>query len=278
MKKFVSVLLICALMLCTCGCKPKSSRTLIREARNNHGDCEVVSVTEEDDSVEVVLHDELQDFDYVVRSYMVDVNLDGSSFGQAESSSDTFSEELANMVFENIEDELEVICEEMGTSYLAQDETIYLLPVIVAEDEESGIEAGIRVAELVQEYNLDGRMDGWQIVVQDTHRDRFGHVALPDISFVNNVQETINGYLDTARTYDDGAVYLRTEEVPFNETGCDYSLVVSSFEDEYPRSEDELVTLYFFEDSNGEEFWIASFSVQDPDTGYFGKATNFYNR
>ena len=95
--------------------------------------------------------------------------LDGGRIGRARSSTDTFYEELANMVFENIEDELEAICEETGTSYLAQDDTIYLLPVIVAEDEESGIEAGIRVAELVREYNLDGRMDSWSIVIQDPH-------------------------------------------------------------------------------------------------------------
>ncbi len=277
MKRLLSVILACAMVLTLSSCKPKSSRTLIREARNNHGDYEVVSVTSDDDSVEVVLHDELQDFDYVVRSYMVDMNLDGSSFGQAESSSDTFCEELANMVFENIEDELEVICEETGTSYLAQDDTIYLLPVIEAEDEESGIEAGIRVAELVREYNLDGRMDSWSIVIQDPHNYRYGHVGLTDIHFVDNYQETINGYLELARTYDDGARYLRGEEMPFSETGCDLDLV-SSFEDDHPTSEDDIVTLYYFEDSNGEEFWIASFSLQDPDTGYFDKATNFYNR
>lgn len=277
MKKIVSVILICSMLICMTACRPQSSRELIREARNEHGDCEVVSVTEEDDSVEVVLHDELQDFDYLVRSYMVDVNLDGGRVGRARSSTDTFYEELANMVFENIEDELEAICEETGTSYLSQDDTIYLLPVIVVEDEESGIEAGIRVAELVREYNLDGRMDSWSIVIQDPHNYRYGHVGLTDICFVDNYQETINGYLELARTYDDGARYLRGEEMPFSETGCDLDLV-SSFEDDHPTSEDDIVTLYYFEDSNGEEFWIASFSLQDPNTGYFDKATNFYNR
>nr|MCR5049372.1 hypothetical protein [Saccharofermentans sp.] len=69
----LSLSVISSVILVT-GCSPESARGLIRQARRDHGPCEVVSQTTDDEGSVVVLRDELQGFEYQVSSNMADIN------------------------------------------------------------------------------------------------------------------------------------------------------------------------------------------------------------
>lgn len=182
MKKVLSVVLILTLVLGLASCAmPKSANALIREAEAKHGKCTVVSIEKADGGYTVVLHDELQDFDYTVRSFKDQFEADGAKFGSYADKRDSFEESLADKVISEVEDELDRICEETGTRYLKdRSKSIYLLPSVFANDEESGRKAIEAFAGVIQKHNLEGRMDNWTMIVfKDSDRLRSGETKLP---------------------------------------------------------------------------------------------------
>jgi len=63
-KWLVKILLLFIIVLFTSGCgEVKSKKSLYKWAKNEYGDCTIVSMTETDDKTVVVLHDTLQDFE-----------------------------------------------------------------------------------------------------------------------------------------------------------------------------------------------------------------------
>ena len=89
MKKALSILLSCLFLIGTSSCAPKNANQLISQARREHGSCTVVSKTTADGETTVVLHDELQDFDYTVRSFRSKINIDGANAGSYPDSRDS---------------------------------------------------------------------------------------------------------------------------------------------------------------------------------------------
>lgn len=281
------------------GCSPKGANSLIRQARRDHGPCEVVSKTTDDEGSVVVLRDELQGFEYRVSSSMTDINIDGASFGSLPSSADTFNWALHFYVLEDAADELDDICEEYGLSEEESNlEDCFWYsadPDIPDQQAQEGIEM---IAGVFQRYNLESRMDGWTIYLEhgdgyltayydqliseyegeDIYSDpeysyilssaggselrRIGSVRLPDTSFRDPAKEAEDYYLEMAQMKDPDAVFVRSEEVPFSETGADLYYVVESYDQPYPRTADDMVMVYYFE-ADGQEFFICNFLVND---------------
>ena len=197
MRKVLSVILVFAFLIGVASCsRPKSANALIREAQDKYGPCTVVKKETTKDGTIVVLHDELQDFDYTVRSFMMDMNVDGASFGSTEQTRDTFLDDLIDKIVADESDELDRICKENGTRYISgHEETIYLLPAIFAEDEESGAKTAEAFAKILQEHNLQGRLDNAELVVykdndsikngktKSTRWKKLGSIKLPETTF-----------------------------------------------------------------------------------------------
>lgn len=105
---------VCALLFCSCSVKSKGS--LISYAKSEFGDCKFVSqeVTGSgNDTVRTVyLIDEDTGIEYTVTSRMVDMNIDGSSFGYAEQTSSDFTNLYIDYIHENASDELSDIEDE----------------------------------------------------------------------------------------------------------------------------------------------------------------------
>ncbi len=82
-KLAITLSFICVMLhsLTSCG-KVKSASELKEYAEKTYGACEIVSQSETDDRTKLILHDELQDFDYSIESVMGSVNVDGASFGR----------------------------------------------------------------------------------------------------------------------------------------------------------------------------------------------------
>ena len=105
---------VCALLFCSCSVKSKGS--LISYAKSEFGDCKFVSQevtgTGNDTVRTVYLIDEDTDIEYTVTSSMVDMNIDGSSFGYTESTSSDFPNLYWDYVIDNAQDDLDEIAEE----------------------------------------------------------------------------------------------------------------------------------------------------------------------
>lgn len=294
----LSLSVISSVILAT-GCSPKSARGLIRQARRDHGPCEVVSQTTDDEGSVVVLRDELQGFEYQVSSNMTDINIDGASFGSVPASSDSFNRALHYYVLEDAAAELEDICAEYG---LTEEESNledcfwYSADSDISDQQaQEGIE---KIADVFQRYNLESRMDGWTIYLEhdegwltayyeqlmndyegeDIYNDpeysyllssagggdlrHIGSVRLPDTSFRDPAKEDEDYYLEMAQMKDPDAVFIRSEEIPFSDTGADLYNVVETYDQQYPRTEDDMVMVYYFE-ADGQEFFICNFLVNN---------------
>jgi len=196
MRKVLFVILVFAFLVGVTSCRPKSANALVSYAQEKYGECTLVSKETTKDCTIVVLHDELQDFDYTVRSFMMDMNVDGASFGSTEQTRDTFLDDLIDKIVADESDELDRICKENGTRYISgHEETIYLLPAIFAEDEESGTKTAEAFAKILQEHNLQGRLDNAELVVykdndsikngktKSTRWKKLGSIKLPETTF-----------------------------------------------------------------------------------------------
>ena len=294
----LSLSVISSVILAT-GCNPKSANGLIRQARRDHGPCEVVSQTTDDEGSVVVLRDELQGFEYRVSSNMTDINIDGASFGSVPSSYDSFNRALHYYVLEDAAAELEDICAEYGlTEEESNLEDCYWYSAdsdISDQQAQEGIE---KIADVFQRYNLESRMDGWTIYLEhdegwltayyeqlmndyegeDIYNDpeysyilssagggdlrHIGSVRLPDTSFRDPAKEAEDYYLEMAQMKNPDAVFIRSEEIPFSDTGADLYYVVETYDQPYPRSEDDMVMVYYFE-ADGQEFFICNFLVNN---------------
>lgn len=290
MKKALSILLSCLFLIGTSSCAPKNANQLISQARREHGSCTVVSKSTADGETTVVLHDELQDFDYTVRSFRSKINIDGANAGSYPDSRDSFDEDLSKKVISNVKDDLDRIAEETGTIYYADSEkTGNLYPVILAKDTESGSKAAISFAEVIQTQNIDHRLDNVEITVyQDSeitrsselgpaYRTRLGSVRLPEITFRDIEKETEANFIQIGLAHDKKAEYLGKEQKTFADTGLDLERVVIYDGESNPTRPDSPVTLYYFRASDGTDFWIGDFSYNYPGDEYFDRAASFRN-
>ena len=89
-----------------------------------------------------------------------------------------------------------------------------------------------------------------------------GSVRLPDTSFRDPAKEAEDYYLEMAQMKNPDAVFIRSEEIPFSDTGADLYYVVETYDQPYPRSEDDMVMVYYFE-ADGQEFFICNFLVNN---------------
>ena len=306
--------MLAAVIITSCfsmtGCKPRSARSLVRQAEREHGPCEVVREDTDDDGTVVVLRDELQGFEYQVSSRVSELNIDGSSFGSFASSADTFDWSLHNFVLDDAEVKIGSVCEEYGLS-LSDSNNLsdcfwYQVDPSVSEDQ--AIEGIEKIAEIMQSYNLESRMDGWTIYLEhddewlsayydelmsvrghDYYSDpeyayilssaggselqHIGSVRLPDTAFRDEAQEDEDYYLEMAQMKNEDAVFLRSEEVPFSDTGARLRDVVESYDQPYPQSNTDTVMVYYFE-ADGQEFFICNFQVYN-DAAYSEWYSNY---
>lgn len=268
------------------GCQVRSAKSLIRSARQAHGKCEVISKSETDEHTVVVLKDKLQGFTYQVSSGMNSVYIDGSSFGSLESSSDTFGTALSMYVADATASQRRQVCEKYHLDF---DETDMLALTIDSESEErNAIAAAEEIAVILNQYNLQNRLDGWEIRLAysedwlkayyqkklDSGADmdsdytfssaggaevcHIGSVRLPDPSFRDRTKEHEDYYLEMARLKDTSAVFVRSEQKTFRDTGVGLDRVSYATYRTDPKEMTDPVTFYYFT-VKGKEFYICDF-------------------
>lgn len=272
----LSLIVITAVVLSGCG-KVRSVNSLYSQAKREHGACTIVSKSETDEKTLVVLHDKLQDFDYEVSSYMNDIVIDGASFGSLPSDSDTFDDALRKKVLENKKTELDEICAKYD-SYYELDGSFY----IFAPDAKTAEKVSLECARVIQEENLQSRLDGMMIYTggneYEKHWDNehFGSVVLPDIKWLTPEDELVMYYTEMARMQtDENAVFIRTERGTFADTGAKLDRVVSVLGTDYPQSMNDEVTFYYFRSSSGKEYYLCDFNYYDEEYYQMAWYTNY---
>ena len=276
-KRLIQMLLLFVMLLFISGCREiKSGKSLYNLAKDEHGDCTIVSMTETDDKTVVVLHDTIQDFDYEMISSMSEILIDGSNFGSLPNVSDTFEKELREKVISNAKDELDAICNKEGTGYeYADGETIIS---IFARTEKEGREMGLECARILQKQNINNRLDHLCIDVAGNRDDKehFGSVKLPNISWRTSEDELVEYYTEMAKMQtDENAVFLHSEVKTFADTGADLQRVVKVLGTDYPAEKTAPVTFYYFSSSDGREYYLCDFNYYDEEYSKYGWYTNF---
>ena len=283
MKKIRLYFMICLMMtvLTACG-NPKGANKLIREAKLAHGSATVVSKTENSDGATVILHDKLQDFDYRVCSYMDAIMIDGSEFGSTPGTGDDFIYALIDKVKADEQIDISNIEQKYNVSF-----TTDLGPTVYADDPVSAKQAAIEIAAIYQRNNLKHRLDGTTVTAianssyyfdrtgkYDKPDEIEGYVTLPKMDWSGRDQQLIEEYTYIAKELDPGAVYVRSETKTFAETGYDLEQVTLT--GDCPTSGSSPVTLYYFTASDGREFYVADFCLNNPNRpSEFFEANNY---
>ena len=277
---FLLLLLIFLSLSAGCG-KVKSANQLYKQAKRDHGSCTIVSKQESADRTQVVLHDKLQDFDYTVSSSMQDISIDGTSFGSVPGDSDRFMSGLKEKVTANVKVELEKACSMDGVHYeVNADNSSKLLLVVFARNAKDAETAAVRCAELLQEQNINNRLDGLLLytVGNESGDAHWGSVRLPDTTWRTPTDEAIDYYTEMARAQTDkNAQFLRMQKGTFADTGAELKRVVNMLGTEYPTESTSPVTFYYFEASDGTEYYLCDFNYYDEESRQFAWYTNYKN-
>ena len=274
MRKIILCVCTFVLLLGLAGCgRIKTASELLKEAKRLHGDCELVSQEETEEHTVIIVRDELQGFEYRMVSGMNDINIDGSYFGSVQNTYDGFDEALGEFVKDSIRAEVD---EYISSTGAVVEDTQYSFFIVRSNDEKEAIEAALKCAEIIQEYNLDHRMDGWTITAYANEKEdylydvRYGSVELPNISWRTVEQETIEYYMEMAE------MQLKTEvsfdrkvEGTFSDTGADIEHVINSYYDDKEITDSSSpVVFYYFTTKDGDTYYICDFLYETENYDY----------
>ena len=275
--------IICLTILGLTGCgRAKGVNFLISEAELEHGSATVVSKTKNTDGATVVLHDTLQDFDYSVSSTMDPIYIDGETFGSLPGTWDDFEYSLLEKITTDEQTAINNIESKYGASF-TKDWGLN----VYADDPDSAKQAALEIAAIMQDNNLKHRLDDQTITVlaaDSYYFDRTGYydqpdeivgfITLPSMEWSGRDQQLIEEYTIKAKEMDPDAKFLRTEVMTFADTGYDLDDVTLT--GDAPRRVEAPVTLYYFSASDGREFYIADFSINDANRpSEFHNANNY---
>lgn len=158
-KNALSILAIFSILIGLVGCSSKTTDQIIKYAKKTHGDCEVISKTEEDGISTVVFKDSLQGFEYKVTSSMSDISIDGTTIGSVEQQTDTFRMEAINYAAEQLKPELTGLCYKFDVTYEV-DANVDMIKITLNNE---GIDASLiayECATIFKKYNVENRLDG----------------------------------------------------------------------------------------------------------------------
>ena len=172
-RKSIVIGILLLMLLCLCACsKAKSSRELKKYARATHGRARELEKMNSDDYSYTVLYDKTQGFTYTVTS-----TLRGGTFGKKEYTYDDFDERLMEYVYNSMRTEIDKLCKQYNAEFYTDDLTL------IIQNPDDAEEAGEKLARILNRKNVENRLDGKVISVNDSRGKLLGTVMLPGCKF-----------------------------------------------------------------------------------------------
>ena len=138
---------------------------------------------------------------------------------------------------------------------------------IKVEDPKDAKAVSEACAKVLQKQNVKKRLDNSYVYVEDQDNNRLGSAKIKTAVFRNPDEEVADELLEVAKSYDEGATYVKMENKTLKDTGLDLYDVAYDREYRYPEDLSFPVRYYYFKDSTGRQFYICDFYVYDTRNG-----------
>lgn len=265
MKKFSLILLVIVLVILLCSCSPATKSEIMRYAKNNYGEAELINTEEiSEDEIIYYLKDSEYGFEYYINSAVKDIGLDGAKFGEIESKDSNFSVVYYSYITENLNDEfakLEDIynVEIIKDNIYCGDENILIEINYKTDNLQTAPSLSKKVNDLYKSYDSRHYWEEIRTYVYDKNKEQIGCYDFENDMWMTPEQERDDFYIEKAEWLNSDAVYLRKEEKLFKDTGLSLDDVADVLGEDSP-TENSVVTYYYFE-VDGKEFFLADVLV-----------------
>ncbi len=276
MKKLVLLLFTITIVLLFTACEPASKNQVMRYTKNEYGEAEFIKkeVINEDE-ITYYLKDKEYGFEYYVTSYVSDINIDGSKFGEAENKSSNFNNSYYSYITNKLSDEFNKL-ENTYNVQIVTDTEDYdvpdfdIFPLAEIHFKDSSVKTASKISEEVKDlyasYDTRGYWKNNSINVYNKNNEKIGCYDLKYDIFMTPEQEDDYFYIERAEMLDSDAVYVRKEEMQFKDTGLSLDDVANVLDND-PVDENTIVTYYYFT-VDGKEFFLADVPV-NPNCNWY---------
>lgn len=266
------------IMLSSCNASPMSFEALKSYAFKNFGEGEIIQESEKEDFRSIVVKDKEFGFEYHVESNVVDITVDLTKFGESESTSSNFANEYIDFIINIAKTKIPEIENsdlwEFNYRSIQGINSIAEFVLYGESDFDEAFECAESLGRVFQEYDSRKFFENRTIIIKEqdgVSNDRVVigetlasyHIHKNNWTYKLTEEEKkaaeidfIKDYVKTYLTKE--AVFVRSEEIPFGETGLSLHQIMNTFDENQIESADDLVTLYYF-DLNGKEYFVASF-------------------
>ena len=248
--KITAIPMLIALVLSTCGCSVKTKRQLMQYAREKYGDATLVGAHQNlkgnDSVVTITMKDKETGIEYTVTSSMVQISVDGSSFGYAEQTSSDFELLYYEYLIGQAKDEIDVLVDKYNVTYEIQKD---LFEIIFEnrEDASKAKEASEEFEKVLRMYDVKELRphtyccyvgDAINVGYYDAHEHKF--YMSNDFSVIDYVMQN----------YDSEAVFLDSMNAYISQF-----LSYDEVDRLFPNHDGTpMGTAYYFKDKNGKTF------------------------
>ncbi len=266
--------------LCSCADSKIATQTeLLQYAKEQYGESELIDCqTDGKERITCYLRDNEYGFEYYVESYMNGVGMDASVFYYTEAKKSDFRDMYYQSLIPKIESgmsDIEVRYNVTAKLVTPYDKELNAAQMITSEsNSEQAKKAANEAIDLFKKYDTRGYWDNIKCKVYNTDEELLFTCDTNNRDGYTVEDEEIHYYTLRAREYNNDAVYVRHESVPFKDTGISKDDIMNTMGVELPTDE-TLVTYYYF-CADDKEFFLADVCLEDDETGWFGWFNNYY--
>ena len=271
------IILIVVLALGGCSMKLKTSDDALRYARMNYGSAELISEQNNgENSVTFTLKDKDHGFTYTVTSKITEMNIDGSSFGKYESTSDDYMSCFRDFILDDSSEKFDEIKNRYNIETEIPDISLHSLMHIHIKngDTADAKDAAVQTAEIFKSYEKKKLFAIYDVSVFDENDNIIGKCNISDGKWQNAEELYDERIISWAKNKSRNADYLYKEKKTFKDTGLSLGDVVKFYYDSdinCPQEPDDEVTCYYFKAGN-KEFFVYDFWTVERNEWY----TNYY--
>jgi len=226
----IPICLLLVLFLSGCG-SISSEKELIDYANNNFGKAKFINFQKEKDKSTATFQDEEYGFTYTVTSYIDSYQIDGSSFGEFETKSDTYTKSFISYLKDITQNQFSDIqnkynCTLEWNDYYSPVASENIIISVYLKDKNVTENVTTALGQIIKE--IDNRNHLNNAIIYGEYNDEFvGKYSLANQSYINSNDSNINWAMENAyqimKTYKGISInnveeltYINSEEMDVN--------------------------------------------------------------